>query len=131
VLRNADGTMKLTLEDLEAGRYEITTYHHSTYSLNPGSLIDINMTDSDGFHVIGTDVPLTVGRTPDWISTQTFLFNTDGSDVLIDFIWAGSTSDHNNLSGFMFVRIPEPASVGLMAFGAVILLPLARRRRRR
>jgi len=44
VLRNSDGEMTLTLENLLPGGYEITTYHHSTQF--GGGTFDVELTDS-------------------------------------------------------------------------------------
>lgn len=105
VLRNANGTMKLTLDDLAPGTYEITTYHHSTQF--GGGTLDIRLTDAAGYNqVVANGVPVTSGTTPSGISAQTFQFVVRGSSVIIDFL-GGSTTLHSPLNGFE-LRLVEP-----------------------
>ncbi len=98
VLRNADGTMKLTLDGLAAGTYEITTYHHSTQF--GGGALDIRLFDAAApGQVVATGVPVSSGTNPSSISTQTFQFTAGGSSVVIDLL-GGTTSQHMPLNGF-------------------------------
>ena len=98
VLRNSDGTLKLTLDDLKPGVYEITTYHHST-EYGSGT-IDTRLFDAAGLNqVVANGVPVTPGTDPAAVSTQTFQFVAGGSSVVIDFLRA-STSGRIALDGF-------------------------------
>ncbi len=98
VLRNADGTMTLTLENLNPGDYLITTFHHSTQF--GGGLIDINLNDANGTgQSIETSLPVTNGGAPTAISSSTFGFTSDGSPVSIDFL-GGAGPQHLSLNGF-------------------------------
>ena len=101
-LRNEFGTMTLTLDDLAAGVYEITTYHHSTQF--GGGPFDIHLTDALVTNAnIFAGHPTTGGSAPTAISTATFSFTCDGSPVAIDFI-GGTASQHVSLNGFELVR---------------------------
>lgn len=123
VLRNADGTMELKLENLEPGWYWMTTYHHSTQQ--GGGTIDVYLTDLDGRHVIADDLLVTAGPTPTNISTLTFLFKTTGAPVLLELI-GGAAMQHLSLNGFeVSIWVPEPSSgllafVGLMGVGMIL-----------
>jgi hypothetical protein len=98
VLRNADGTMRLTLDNLNPGTYQITTYHHSTQFGN--GTLDIRLFDAAGLNqTVANAVPVTHGTSPASISTQTFQFVAGGSSVGIDFL-GGSGPQHNALDGF-------------------------------
>jgi len=98
VLRNANGTMRLTLDNLNPGTYQITTYHHSTQF--GGGQIDTRLFDAAGLNqVVSNNVPVSGGSSPGSISTQTFQFVAGGSSVGIDFL-GGSGGQHNALDGF-------------------------------
>ncbi len=98
VLRNADGTMKLTLDNLTPGTYEITTFHHSTQF--GGGTFDIRLYDAAApGQIVANSVPVTDGANPSIISTQTFQFTAGGSSVMIDFL-GGTSGDHSSLNGF-------------------------------
>ncbi len=139
-LLNAPGTLTLTLGDLADGRYEITTIHHTTQfgpsERPPATPFDIELTDAKF-----TDALILTGLTmsdnnSDQLSLATFEIQVSGgSPVVIDFIRGGNQGDgdHFALSGFSIrqappAAVPEPATLGLLGFGAFALL--GRRRRR-
>jgi len=88
-LRNANGVMTLTLGDLNPGSYEITTYHHSTQ--NDDGIFDLYLTDSVVTNSMWfSDVTIPDdSRTPTDITTLTFNFVSDGSDVVIGMDMTG------------------------------------------
>ena len=116
VLRNADGTMKLTLDALRPGTYDITTYHHNTQL--GGGTIDIALTDAAVTgQTLFTDVPVTNGPAPASITTRTFPILADGSPVSVDFL-GGAESQHNTFNGFELVPGMGPLRVDFgSAFG--------------
>jgi hypothetical protein len=98
VLRNADGTMKLTLDHLPPGTYQMTTYHHSTAF--GGGTLGIRLYDAAAPNqVVADGVPVSSGTNPSSISTETFQFTAGGSSVVIDFL-GGAASQHLSLNGF-------------------------------
>ena len=116
-----------TLSGLDAGPYNLTTYHRGqtgpiTYTLTDsvapdetGSLTQLDATDTDGTLGIGS-----------------FTFVSDGSDVILrlNANQAVTGNNHNAyLNGFELELVPEPATMALLAFGGIGLL--VRRRRRK
>lgn len=107
VLRNADGTMKLTLDNLHPGTYEIKTYHHQSVQSGNWTL-DIRLYDATAPNqIVADDLPVSTGTNPSSISTQTFQFTAGGSSVVIDFL-GGADSQHLPLNGFELELI-EPS----------------------
>ncbi len=104
-LMNAAGTMTLTIDGLRAGRFEITTFHHTTQfgpserSPNP---ITVQLTDSQNTDLLITDTLLTSDNASAALSTLTLQFTSDGvNPVSIDFTKPFSASgDHFALPGF-------------------------------
>lgn len=121
--------LQLVLDDLQAGEYFITTYHHDRgYGWGP---IDIDISDARGAgRPVATDFAMSTGVATD-PACVSFFFTADGMNpVTIDFTTAGLSFDHEIalLNGFALSYIPEPTSLTLLAGG---LLALARRRKRR
>lgn len=113
VLRNEDGTMTLTLDDIADGMYEITTYHHGTSFGN--GVFDVLLSDANGSDMLIADNFMgTGGTSPMDIATLTFDFVSDGSPVEIDIV-GGGPNNHAQLNGFVLEQIvvPEPASIAL------------------
>jgi len=98
VLRNSNGTMAVTVEDLEPGIYNIKTYHHSTQF--GGGTIDLRLSDSAGLdQVVANNVPVTDTTNPASISTQAFQFITTGGAVDVKLL-GGADQEHSSLNGF-------------------------------
>lgn len=97
VLRNSNGTLKLTLDDLLPGTYEITTYHHNTQF--GGATFDMKLYDANGRNQpVVTGATVSSGTSPSSISIETFQFTAAGSSVLIDLLGGGG--QHLTLNGF-------------------------------
>lgn len=111
----------LTLSDLEAGNYEITTFHHDSQTDHGGArieLLDANGLVSD----LGLDVDASFGTNPSEIGTATFSFAADGvNDVVIRFFEGPNSPASIVLNGFTLnsPQIPEPATAILLGLGAM------------
>ncbi|MFW6162391.1 MAG: LamG-like jellyroll fold domain-containing protein, partial [Planctomycetota bacterium] len=126
VLRNRDGTLTLTLDDLLPGLYSMETWHHSTQF--GGGDFDLAMRLGGGAaQTLFTGVPVTGGPNPNSISTLSFRFETDGSPVHFEFM-GGADREHLSLNGFRVTRVPEPTTLALLGLGVA---GAAWRRRRR
>jgi hypothetical protein len=114
VLRNANGTLSLTLEDLKPGIYELTTYHHSTQF--GGGLFDVHVTDTLGVsRSIASDVTVSAAANPAEVSRLSFQIHTDGSTpVRIDFT-GGEVSQHLALNGFQLAAAKLVATERVLA----------------
>jgi len=133
VLRNANGEMSLTLGDLSPGTYEITTYHHSTQY--DDGLFDLYLTDAVVTHDLKfSDVKIPDdSRTPTDITTLTFRFVSDGSDVVIGMDMTGGR--HLKFNGFELstvpaATIPEPMTMLAVGMSVAGLGGYVRRRKR-
>jgi len=128
VLRNANGEMTLTFEDLLPGVYDIEMFHHS--SQYGGGSFDIKLTDSlRTDRLMLTDVPVSDGTNPSSISTTMLRFVTDGSPVRIDFL-GGSGGEHLSLNGFVLTIVPEPSTLLVWSLFAGLGIGCAWRRKR-
>ena len=128
-LRNADGTMTLTLGDLQAGDYSITMYHHRGSAFTSNATFDVDLTDSTGTSSIATGLVNTFGTSPTVILTNTFNFTSNGTDdVAIDMTRTGGTQ-WMVLSGFEVTTVPEPAGITLVTISLLGLIGFRRRRR--
>ncbi len=111
-LRNSDGSLRLELENLKPGDYEITTYHHSTQY--GGGALDINLTDANGAAAVAAGLGISDGTAPPSGTSATFAFASDGSPVSIEFL-GGSDADHLSLNGFSLRDAPTgPAPLGVV-----------------
>ncbi len=101
-LRNANGTMSITLADLNDGTYEITTYHHGT-QFGGGNFIlefnDGNNTDVNNPTGVA-NVTSTSGTAPGSITTQSFQFEVVGGSDVILYMTGGTGGNHAQLNGF-------------------------------
>ncbi len=118
VLRNADGTLTLTLDGLEAGDYVLRAYTNS--SQFGGGTFDI---DIDG---ASAETGVSVGRNGE-LSFTDLTFSSDGAVPTAIDLLGGANSEHLAVNGFELFLIPEPGTAGLMLFGALAFV--ARRRR--
>ena len=140
------GDLTLTLHDLKAGLYTITTYHHdgldtSYFCHGP---FDIKITDADR---IGVEIVSDVLNTADQATlfdrrdspndsvadptTATFNFRANGTDD-VDIFFDYETPEKFHmvvLNGFELM-IPEPSSWILLVTGGLSLLLWCRRRKR-
>lgn len=108
-LRISNGTIQLTLANLQDGHYDITTYHHNTLFGGTGASANIFVTDSFVANNLVASGVLTTGTTsPNAISTATFGFDVaGGTPVLIDF-QATVPSGHWSINGFDLFWTPVP-----------------------
>lgn len=120
----------LTLSDLEAGNYEITTFHHDSQTDHGGfriELLDANGLVSD----LGLEVDASFGTNPSEIGTAMFKFAADGAnDVIIRFFEGPNSPNSIVLNGFTLNTVPpvpEPTTAVLSLLGVA---GLVRRRRR-
>ncbi|QNN22487.1 PEP-CTERM sorting domain-containing protein [Planctomycetales bacterium ZRK34] len=121
----ADNSLFLTLSGLDAGVYEITTFHHDQAVAN--GIIDILLSDALGSdQLVVDDLIQTGGSAPTSIATATFNFTANGiDDIIIELLEVQAINDHAEavLNGFQltFVHaIPEPASASLLGFAGVL-----------
>ena len=63
VLRNTNGTMTLTIDDLAAGTYDLTTFHHSSQFGGGSVNLVLNDANGSGQSVI-TGLPISGGTNP-------------------------------------------------------------------
>lgn len=112
VLRNAEGTLTMTLENLLPGTYEMTTFHHSTQF--GGGTLDVSLSDSRGVdQSVVTSLPVSAS---DGGSLTSAVFNvtTDGSPVTVSMS-GGSDQDHLVLNGFRLREADLRQRVELLA----------------
>ncbi len=119
--------MQLTLDDLVAGQYTITTYHHDYTSNWADFDIDVDLSDAFGLRTVATDISAGNGATDP--SFVTFNFLADGINPVV----IGFTPDSGiaMLNGFSLARaVPEPSSLSLLALGLLGLCMTTGRRKR-
>lgn len=131
-IKNQVGGVELTLTDLAAGTYLMTTWHHDASGGAAGNLIDILVSDALSSNRLVTDDLLTTGGfAPSAIASATFEIVSDGVNPIVilfdDANAAGNSDRETALNGFQLVLVPEPATAAMLALG--IPGALARRRR--
>ena len=94
VLRNADGTMTLTIDSLKAGTYNLTTYHVSTQF--GGGSFAMSLDDALGLNEISPAIP--VGRSGE-LQRIEFEVVSNGSPVAL-VMTGGAGQQHLSLNGF-------------------------------
>jgi len=129
------GDLEMTLSDLEAGPYEITTYHHDPLTIE--GRIDIDVDDALGAHAdVVTGLLQSAGYDNPTVAEATFQFVANGTDdIVITFDQTGYPAHEFGtpaavLSGFTLTLVPEPSALMLLATGVLAWLPRARRRKR-
>ncbi len=100
VLRNADGTMTLTLDALRSGAYQFTTYHVSTQF--GGGTFSLTVNDAAGERSIADAVP--VARASE-LQAVTFEAISDGTPITLTMT-GGANSTHLSLCGFTVAAPP-------------------------
>lgn len=134
------GDLRLTLSDLEAGLYEITTYHHDPLTIE--GRIDIDVDDALGTHPdVVTGLLQSAGYDNPSLAEATYQFLANGTDdIVITFDQTGYPGHQYGtpaavLSGLTLTVIPEPVpepgTLALLATAVLAWLPWARRRKRR
>ena len=97
VLRNANGTLTLTLTDLKAGTYTLRTYHHDTDN-GPGvwnvTVSDANRTDAG----LGTYTQFPESTAPPEILILNTEFEVTDGDLVMK--WTKTGGGHLSLNGF-------------------------------
>jgi hypothetical protein len=133
-------TLTLTLSNLAAGTYELTTYHHdASFQQSDFNVLLTDAANTDA--LVASNVLSSTGTLPADIALVNIDIIADGvGDVILQFIEPGLT-DVNiiPLSGFELTQVsaaavPEPASIGiwgLLSFGAAVGVWARRRKARR
>ncbi len=117
--------LELTLANLAAGQYVITTYHHDLGSAwDP---FDIDVDDAFGSRIVAAGFTASTGTVDP--ALLTFTFRANGIDpVTIGFDTDASIAMLNGFS--LALAIPEPSSLLLACLG-LAAVGLVRRKRRR
>jgi len=126
LVNNNSDNITLTLDDLTAGIYEMTTYHVNTLA-NGGRVFDIYV---DGV-LTETGLTTTNGTSPTTITAPTFLFTANGADPVTLLFDPTGGSGHLHLSGFAvsWIAIPEPTTFLVWSLLAGLGIGMGWRRR--
>lgn len=136
-LMNSMNKMRFYIMNLEAGDYELTSYHHDTLSGNGATRFNLEISDADrSEQTIFTDVRTTGGTSPGSITTLTYQFRIDETGEM-NFLMRGNPSggDHMSINGFELTQLstpapPAPAIPAPLAAAACVTLGLVRILRR-
>ena len=112
--------IQVVLNDLKAGDYTFTGYHHSTGTLNSLATVNIFLNGAD----TGDDATQTQGVAPASIGTSVVNFTVANDDDVVTIRYQDPSNRHFGLNGFEIV--PEPSSLALLVIGGLCVL---RRRR--
>ena len=121
--------LKMTIEGLDAGLYQLTTYHHDNNTGNEfrGSL-DIVVSDAEGGdRLVADELMQTYGDTDENYASATFLITADGAnDVVVRFLNGDVTAEEGNeteiwLNGFTVTAVPEPGIAATLVAGMLLL----------
>ncbi len=121
----------IELSGLAAGTYSMTTYHHQAGATAVATFAGITVDTGTGAMSVATDVPISIGFTPESISSATFQFTADGvNDVVVEFLNGQDPPSLAVVNGFTLSQIPEPGGAMLLAIGMGLFLGVWRRSRR-
>ncbi len=132
-IKNQIGGVELTLTDLAAGAYVMTSWHHEGQAgLATGgggqNHFSVDVSDALGDRSIADDLIISGGITDVDPTTLQYTIFSDGINPVVVTIGAlgiGPAGDSSvneiNLNGFQLVAIPEPAALALLipAFAAI------------
>lgn len=124
------GEVLLTLSDLEAGDYEITTFHHDSQTNHGGILL--GLTDANGIVAdLGLDIDPSFGTNPVQVFSNTIAFTANGfDDVVLRFFEGPNSPASIVINGFTLqanADIPEPTSLALISLAGAAMLRRHRR----
>jgi len=141
-IKNNSGIIRLTLEDLPAGDYDVTSYHvDSDHTQSDQIEVLVQVDTGSGF--VNTGVMGSAGDYDGGVnglttaimnnSSASFSFTADGvNDVAIIFDGNPSGDDETPLNGFrlVYTPIPEPMTMLAVGMGVASLGGYIRKRRR-
>ncbi len=127
-IMNQSGGVQLTLSDLAAGEYLMTTWHHDLSGAADG-LLDILVSDALGSdRLVADDLAISTGDNPLNLAQASYrLFSDGASPIVIFFDDAFSGNVRTPLNAFSLVAVPEPGTFALLLLGCLAML--ARRTR--
>ncbi len=115
---------KLTIGNLAAGTYQITTYHHdSQFGGGQSQDFDIRVTDANETNrFVANDVVVSTGTSTSAVTAVTFSFELDQTTdaVVIDFLDVAGGNPNIALNGFDLI-IPEPGAAALLGLGGLMI----------
>ncbi|MDZ7617640.1 MAG: PEP-CTERM sorting domain-containing protein, partial [Patescibacteria group bacterium] len=124
-----DDWLEVTLDDLLEGSYQFDAFLHSSFSVQGD--VNIDLTDRFGFRRVISDFTQSSDSNGP-VARASFSFHADGiNDVVIRLTETPELANYGSKNVVMagFILVPEPGSVGLLAFGALTFVALIRRPR--
>lgn len=123
----SSGDLVLAIDGLSAGLYEMTTYHHYFGLTDQRFIGEILATSNGEMTSVAAHVPISIGASPQFVSSATFQFLSDGTNETEVVFKHEPPLGVPLLNGFSITRVPEPSTVILA--GAILLLVRIRNRR--